>query len=104
MENSVIAVKDIAYLLGFVASIWGVYKIIKDIYTPYKLRNREIEKNKEYLARDNERIKDLEESNAMIYECLLVMLNHQITGNGVDKMKEVRDKMNEFIIKKNVNN
>lgn len=40
----------------------------------------------------------------MIYECLLVMLNHQITGNGVDKMKEVRDKMNEFIIKKNVNN
>lgn len=101
MENSVIAVKDIAYLLGFVASIWGVYKIIKDIYTPYKLRNKEIEKNTEYLRRDDKRIKDLEDSHAMIYECLLVMLNHEITGNGVDKMKQVRDEMQEFIINKN---
>lgn len=101
MENSTIAVSDIAYLLGFIVSVWGVVKIFKEVVTPYRIKMKEIEKNTEYLRRDDKRIKDLEYSHAMIYECLLVMLNHEITGNGVDKMKQVRDEMQEFIINKN---
>lgn len=101
MENSTIAVSDIAYLLGFIVSVWGVVKIFKEVVTPYRIKMKEIEKNSEYLKRDDNRIKDLEDSHAMIYECLLVMLNHEITGNGVDKMKQVRDEMQEFIINKN---
>lgn len=101
MENSTIAVSDIAYLLGFIVSVWGVVKIFKEVVTPYRIKMKEIEKNTEYLRRDDKRIKYLEDSHAMIYECLLVMLNHEITGNGVDKMKQVRDEMQEFIINKN---
>ncbi len=101
MENSTIAVSDIAYLLGFIVSVWGVVKIFKEVVTPYRIKMKEIEKNTEYLRRDDKRIKDLEDSHAMIYEYLLVMLNHEITGNGVDKMKQVRDEMQEFIINKN---
>lgn len=101
VENSTIAVSDIAYLLGFIVSVWGVVKIFKEVVTPYRIKMKEIEKNTEYLRRDDKRIKYLEDSHAMIYECLLVMLNHEITGNGVDKMKQVRDEMQEFIINKN---
>lgn len=99
MENSVIAVSDILFLCGAVVTIWGAVKVYKEIVAPHNQRKKELEIQKQYLERDNERIKKLEESQTMIYECLLVMLNHQITGNGVEKMKEVRNQMQEYLIK-----
>ena len=36
----------------------------------------------------------------MILQGLLVLINHDITGNGVDKLKETRDELNEYLINK----
>ena len=33
-------------------------------------------------------------------KCLAAMLNHQITGNGVEEMKKIRDELLESIIEK----
>ena len=60
----------------------------------------EVERHRRLLESDNERLKDVEMSNKMILQCLLVIINHDITGNGIDKMKEARDELQEYLINK----
>ena len=90
-------------IMGFcalVASLWGLWKIVlfwKDttadvIYT--------LDKHDALLDNDNRRLKEIEDSNRMILQCLLVLINHSITGNGIEKMKDIREELQDFLINK----
>ena len=50
--------------------------------------------------KDDARLKEIEVSNKMILQCLLVIINHDITGNGIEKMKSARDELQEYLINK----
>ena len=60
----------------------------------------EVDRHDQRLDNDNIRLKEVENSNQMILKCMLVIINHEITGNGIDKMKEARDDLQEYLIKK----
>lgn len=85
---------------GFIASLYGVYKIIKEFKKPSEDLKAKVEQHDEQLNSDSDRLKTVEDSNKMILQCLLVIINHDITGNGIDKMKEARDELQEFLINK----
>lgn len=61
---------------------------------------KEVQRHTDLLNNDNVRLQAVEESNKMILQCLLVILNHDITGNGIDKMKESRDELEAFLVNK----
>lgn len=50
----------VLWLLGFIASAWGVVKIIKELKKPSDDLKETVRKHEEWLARDNERIKSIE--------------------------------------------
>lgn len=50
----------VLWLLGFIASAWGVVKIIKELNKPNNDLKETVRKHEEWLARDNERIKSIE--------------------------------------------
>lgn len=50
----------VLWLLGFIASTWGVVKIIKEVKKPNDDLKENVRKHEELLARDNERIKSIE--------------------------------------------
>lgn len=50
----------VLWLLGFIASAWGVVKIIKEVKKPNDDLKETVRKHEEWLARDNERIKSIE--------------------------------------------
>lgn len=90
-------------ILGFCAlitALWGVWKIVKEWKKPSDDLKRTVEKHGELLDVDNRRLKEIENSDKMILQCLLAIINHNITGNGIERMKEIRDELQEFIIKK----
>lgn len=90
-------------ILGFctlISSLWMVWLIVKELKKPSKDLRKTVEKHDALLDNDNKRLKDIEESNNMILQCLLVIINHDITGNGIEKMKEARDDLQEFLIKR----
>ena len=87
-------------LCGLVTALYGIYKIIKEIKKPNEDLKAEVENHGKMLQADNERLKDVEVSNKMILQCLLVIINHDITGNGIDKMKEARDELQDYLINK----
>lgn len=96
----VITSEQILWFCGFLTAVWGVVKIVKELKKPGDDLKATVESHEEKLNNDNERLKTVEDSNKMILQCLLIIINHDITGNGIDKMKEVRDELQEFLINK----
>lgn len=50
----------VLWLLGFIASAWGVLKIVKEVKKPNDDLKETVRKHEEWLVRDNERIKSIE--------------------------------------------
>ena len=50
----------VLWLLGFIASAWGVVKIIKEVKKPNDDLKETVRKHEEWLIRDNDRIKSIE--------------------------------------------
>ena len=50
----------VLWLFGFIASAWGVVKIIKEIKKPNDDLKETVRKHEEWLVRDNDRIKSIE--------------------------------------------
>lgn len=50
----------VLWLLGFIASAWGVLKIVKEVKKPNDDLKKTVRKHEEWLIRDNDRIKSIE--------------------------------------------
>ena len=91
---------QIIWFCSFVAGLWGLWKIVKEARKPNDDLKAKVEKHDRLLDKDNKRLEAVEASNRMILQSLLVIINHEITGNGVEKMKTVRDSLEEYLIKR----
>lgn len=91
---------QITWFLAFIASCWTVYKIIKELRKPSDDLKAKVTEHSNTLALNNKRMTEIEDSNQMILKCLLVIINHEITGNGIEKMKQARDELQDYLINK----
>lgn len=96
--NFTITSAQIIGLCALITALWGVWKIVKELKKPNDDLRHTVENHQLLLDNDNKRLKEIEDSNKMILQCLLVIINHDITGNGVDKMKQARDELQEYLI------
>ena len=90
--------EQILGLCAFVTAVWGVYKIIKEVRKPSVDLKKEVDEHSRLLESDNKRLKEVEESNRLILQSLLVIVNHEISGNGIDGMKKTRDELQEYLV------
>ena len=93
MTEFAITSGQLMWLCTLIAGLWSVIKIIKEIRKP----NDDLKKT---VARHSELLDEHEESNHMILKCLLVIINHEITGNGIETMKEARDDLQKYLVDK----
>ena len=99
MEFTISSTQILA-LCAFITAVWGVYKIVKELKKPNDDLKSEVARHSQLLDTDNKRLNDIEESNRMVLQSLLVIINHEITGNGIEKMKDTRDKLQEYLIER----
>lgn len=92
--------EQILGICTLIGALWGVWKIVKEIKKPKDDLVAKVKLHDELLKKDNERLKEMETSNKLILQCLLIIINHDITGNGIEKMKETRDELQEYLINK----
>lgn len=85
-------------LCALITALWGIWKIVKEFRKPNDDLKNKVDNHQRLLETDNKRLKEIEDSNKMILQCLLVIINHDITGNGIDKMKTARDELQEYLI------
>ena len=85
-------------ICGAISIIGGAGAIIIKIIKPAFQMAKRVETLEKHNQADFERLKSLEQMQKQQSKCLAAMLNHQITGNGIDNMKKIRDELLESII------
>lgn len=85
----------VLWLLGFIASAWGVVKIIKELKKPNDDLKETVRKHEEWLVRDNERIKSIE-SLVITQEGIKKELNEhsQRLGEHEERLEEDKQRGN----------
>lgn len=93
-------IQTILSICGGISIIGGAGAIICKVLRPAFKISKRVKKLEEYNDLDYKRLKALEEMQKQQSKCLAAMLNHQITGNGIENMKRIRDDLLESIIDK----
>ena len=100
MTEFAITSENIIWFCTLVAGIWGLWKIVVELRKPSDDLKSVVQKHTDFLTEDHKRMKEYEESNRMILQCLLIIINHEITGNGIETMKEARDNLQNYLVNK----
>ena len=103
--------KMILGLCGMIAAIGGAAAILAKVFAPINEMKRRIDAL-EKLHKDDQKsnegrfktdliaIEQLEESNKRICKCMVALMDHEITGNSIERMKKTRDELNDYLIEK----
>lgn len=105
MENLEITFTTILEFFGVIAIIGGGVKVIVSALNPYKEINTKLKKHDEVIAKENERLDELDKSLERIEKeqkvqgrALMVLISHLITGNDTEKLKKTyQDMVNHYI-------
>ena len=87
-------------ICGVVSILGGAGAVIVKVIRPAFKISKRVEMLEEYNQKDYKRLQSLEKMQKQQSRCLVAMLNHQITGNGIEPMKKIRDELLESIIDK----
>ena len=85
-------------LVVFTLAVWNLVDKIKNARKPSEdiaAWRRDVDAK---LNRDDQRIKALDEGQRAMCRGMLALLNHEITGNSVDKLKTAQTSLTEFLI------
>lgn len=105
MENIQITFTTILEFFGVLAVVGGGVRIIVSALNPFKEVTSKLRKHDEYFDKDNKRLEELDEYLERIEKeqkvqgkALMVLINHLVTGNDVEKLKKVyQDMVNHYI-------
>lgn len=108
MENTItITVEGLLWFCGAIVALGGATAVISRWLTPFRklkqdLENlkREMEEWKGYQKIDHKELQKLEIGNEKICKCLLAITDHELTGNSVDRLKQAKNEMQDYLIQK----
>lgn len=84
----------------FVTTIYGVWKIIKEFKKPNDDLKNLVDKHSMLLDGDNKRLKEIEDLNRTILQCLLLLMNQNSTDSSIDKTKDALNCIQKYLINK----
>lgn len=100
-----VTARTILAILGGATCVVGGVSAIAKMFGPIVNMKKEINANKKKLSNDFERMAEMErqigatmEADKVICKSLLVLLDHEITGNGIDKLKVQRGELEQYLI------
>lgn len=88
---------QIIAILGYIVLIGNVGAVIYKVIKPAIQMQDRVEELERHDKADYVRIQKLEELSKAQCKMLLVMIDHMIDGNNVDKMKKTRDQIIEIM-------
>lgn len=98
MANIEITYNTILQLFGAIAIVGSGIKIIISALSPYRDLKDKVKKQAEKIAGVESTLERIEESQRVQGKALMELLNHIITGNDIDKLKERHDELVDHYI------
>ncbi len=101
MSNEiVITVKGVLWFFGAIITTATVAGIIAKVLAPFNDLKQRVANLESKYEGDHKEIGKLETGIEKICKCTLAITDHELTGNSVDKLREAKDEMQEFLIQK----
>ena len=107
MESFEIFLKVLLLLAGGIVTLGSAAVVISRLNTPYKALKCEIDNLKTevatlkgYQKSDHKELEKVELGIEKICKCTLAITDHELTGNSIDKLREAKDEMQDFLIQK----
>ena len=85
-------------ILAFIVLIGNVVKTIREWTKPGQTVAQWRADMDESVKDNSERIKKVEDGNKIIMKALMAIMNHEINGNSVDKLKASLQELNDYLI------
>lgn len=90
-------IKNIGAILSLVLSLWAVYKVLIEIQEPRKALEKKVETLDNWHREDHDRIKEMEEQQRLMLKSLYLLIEHEITGNGISDFKDIKKDIERII-------
>lgn len=107
MQDVTTTVNTILAFFGALVCISGGVSVIIKMLSPFRKLKKQVEEHEDKLKDDfnkfkemNDAIAEVEYSNKVILQSLVVIMNHEATGNGIEKLKKQKDKLEQYLIDK----
>lgn len=78
-------------LLGNMLKTFGTW------FAPAKNLKKTVDEHEKRLKNDDKRLNQQDADNQMMLKCMFVLINHDIDGNGIDKLKSTREELQEYL-------
>lgn len=93
-------IETILAICGGISVVGGAAAIIHKWISPaIKLSDR-VKILEQHDKRDYQAMQEIKESDSLIMETLVTMLNSQISGNNIEQLKKTRDKLISYLAQK----
>lgn len=101
MENYNISVIVLLEILGGVVTSFAAWGAVhKWIIKPIKDRNAQIDKNTAEIVELKKLSKEITEMQKLQCKSQLALIDHEITGNGIENLKSIKKEMQNALIDK----
>lgn len=90
-------VKSIGAVVSLILSLWAVYKVLIEIQEPRKALEKQVETLDKWHREDHQRIKMMEEQQKLMLKSLYLLIEHEITGNGITDFKNIKNEIERII-------
>ena len=87
-------------IAGGIVVLVNALKAISNFISPVTNLKKQVEKHDDLLNNDHKRLTSIEQTNKMICKSLVALLDHEITGNGIEKLKTTKAEMQNYLIEK----
>lgn len=84
-------------IAGGVVLLGNFVKTVAGWLAPAKKLTDAVAEHGRKLANDDKRLDQLETDNQMILKSLFALVNHDIDGNGIDRLKATREELQDYI-------
>ena len=98
--NIVITSEEVLYICGIIASLWGVFKIYKELHKPTEEMRNKVHNLESRIEKLESKQEETTDDFKALMQGVFALVNHAIDGNGIDKLKESRDYIQNQLIEK----
>lgn len=87
-------------IFGIITAAGSAGAVIWKIIIPFKKHADRLKDAEDRLDKGDERFHEIAEMQKILMKSQLALIDHEITGNGIERMKDIRGELQTFLIEK----
>lgn len=98
IDDLTVTVGVIVVVAGMLVTLWQAVKAVREMTQPAKDLVSRVDRIEEHLASDKERLDDQEEAQKLLLRGMLVLVEHETTGNHTSDLALLKNDISNYLI------